>query len=54
MEYRIKEKWMVWIDHTDQIASFHFVDGYQQRDFLCRDFFMNFLQSLQEKGYRFQ
>lgn len=44
----------VWLDEQQRIASFHSVEGYHQRDFVCYDFFMSFLQSLQERGYRFQ
>ena len=44
----------VWLDEKKRIASFHFVDGYTRKDFLNGDAFMSFLQSLLERGYRFQ
>lgn len=44
----------VWLEERSKIASFHRVEGYQQRAFICHEFFMAFLQGLQEQGYRFQ
>ncbi|MDY3690782.1 MAG: hypothetical protein SO072_02290 [Dysosmobacter sp.] len=44
----------VWLNEQAQIASFHSVVGYEERSFLCRDYFMGFLNNLQERGYRFQ
>lgn len=29
----------VWLDEQQWIASFHSVEGYHQRDFVCYDFF---------------
>lgn len=45
---------VVWISERDRIASFHPVDGYRRQIFRQYDFFMNFLHSLQERGFRFQ
>jgi len=45
---------IVWLSEQDRIASFHHVEGYYTQTFTCHDFFMNFLHSLQERGYRFQ
>ena len=36
------------------LASFHAVHGYQSQSFHLHEFFMNYLRSLQERGYRFQ
>lgn len=45
----------VWLNEQARIVSFHSVAGYEERSFRCRDyFFMGFLNSLQEWGYRFQ
>ena len=44
---------VVWLNSDAQIASFHYEDGYKQLDFSNRVFFMSFLQSLMESGYRF-
>ena len=44
----------VWLNEQVRIASFHSVAGYEERSFLCRDYFMGFLRNLQERGYRFQ
>lgn len=46
--------YMVWLDEQTRIASFHCVEGYQQQIFSCHAIFMGFLQSLAERGYRFQ
>jgi len=45
---------IVWLSEQDRIASFHHVEGYNIQTFSCHDFFMSFLHSLQERGYRFQ
>ena len=45
---------IVWLSEQDRIASFHHVEGYYTQTFTCHDFFMSFLHSLQERGYRFQ
>lgn len=44
----------VWIGEEDRIASFHAVDSYEAQTFACHDFFMRYLRSLQERGFRFQ
>lgn len=49
-----KHDYTVWLCDTTRIASFHCVNGYEQRSFVCHDLFMGFLHSLQEQGYRFQ
>lgn len=44
----------VWVGEEDRIASFHAVDTYELKTFDCHDFFINYLRSLQERGFRFQ
>lgn len=44
----------VWVGEEDRIASFHAVDSYKQQTFSCHDYFINYLRSLQERGFRFQ
>lgn len=44
----------VWISEQDRIASFHAISGYQRHDYHNHSYFMAFLHSLQEHGYRFQ
>ena len=44
----------VWLNEQARIASFHGVAGYELRSFTCHEFFIGFLRSLQERGYRFQ
>ena len=45
---------IVWLDEQELIVSFHEVDQYRRYDFHTREYFMCFLQSLQQQGYRFQ
>lgn len=44
----------VWVGEGDRIASFHAVDSYQQQTFASREYFIDYLRSLQERGFRFQ
>ena len=44
----------VWIGEEDRIASFHAVDDYELQTFSCHDYFIQYLRSLQERGFRFQ
>ncbi len=44
----------VWVGEADKIASFHPEEGYEAQTFACHDRFLNFLRSLQERGFRFQ
>lgn len=44
----------VWVGEEDRVASFHEVENYQKRTFTCRDHFMGFLHTLQQRGFRFQ
>lgn len=54
MDCRDTSGLIVWVSERDRIASFHPVDGYCRQAFRRRDFFMDFLHSLQERGFRFQ
>lgn len=49
-----QRNYTVWLCDANRIASFHSVTGYEQHTFSCHEFFMGFLHSLQERGYRFQ
>ena len=40
----------VWLDEKARTASFHCVAGCEERSFHCLDYFMGFLNSLQERG----
>ena len=44
----------VWLSEKSRIASFHSVSGFKKHDFSNHSYFMGFLHSLQERGYRFQ
>ncbi len=54
MSHQVVSDHVVWLNEQDRIASFHYVEGYNIQTFSCHDFFMSFLHSLQERGYRFQ
>ena len=45
---------IVWLNDQIRIASFHPVDGFVEKCFANQSFFLQFLHSLQERGYRFQ
>lgn len=45
---------IVWLNDQIRIASFHPVDGFVKKCFANHSFFLQFLHSLQERGYRFQ
>jgi len=49
-----QRNYTVWLNDQTRIASFHNVSGYEQHSFTSHEFFMGFLHSLQERGYRFQ
>ena len=51
---RHPESYTVWLDETARIASFHEIVGYQRHNYNNHSYFMDFLYSLQERGYRFQ
>lgn len=52
-EKQIAVSSIVWLDYQERIASFHCVDGYDQREFPIREHFIGFLQTLTCSGYRF-
>ena len=54
MGYQEVSNHTVWLNDQARIASFHQVEGYILRTFICHDAYMTFLHSLQERGYRFQ
>jgi len=45
---------IVWLNDQIRIASFHPVEGFVEKCFASHSFFLQFLHSLQERGYRFQ
>ena len=49
-----KRKHTVWVGEEDRIASFHAVEDYTMRTFDSHDYFIHFLQTLQQRGFRFQ
>jgi len=53
-EQRGAEVYVVWIGEEDRIASFHAVNNYEKQTFSSRDNLIDYLRSLQERGFRFQ
>lgn len=44
----------LWLDDEGRIVSFHPMEGWRLLAFQDHGHFIGFLQSLQQKGYRFQ
>lgn len=44
----------IWIREQERIASFHAVDTYRLQIITGHDDYVNYLQMLQEQGFRFQ
>lgn len=44
----------IWIGEADRIASFHPVDEYRLQTVSGYEDYVEFLQALQEQGFRFQ
>ena len=47
-------RWQVVWSNEETGALFHAVTSYAKRDYSNHDYFMAYLHSLQERGYRFQ
>ena len=45
---------VVWVEVQQRIASFHPIEGAEAQKFNTKDHFMQYLQELQSKSYRFQ
>ena len=45
---------VVWVDEAAKVASFHHVEGYERHIFANHAFFMDYLSSLQKRGFLFQ
>lgn len=50
----MEQAYIVWLCEITRIASFHPVAGYRKQSFMTHEFFLNYLQQLQNQGYRFQ
>ena len=46
--------YVIWIDISEKIASFHEVEGYERREFHAQDLFQSFVMELVGCRYRFQ
>ena len=49
-----RETHVVWVDEAAKVASFHHVEGYERHIFANHAFFMDYLSSLQKRGFLFQ
>ena len=45
---------VVWLEDDARIASFHEAEGFRRLEFRDHGYFLQFLQELQEAGFRFQ
>ncbi len=45
---------MVWVGEAERVVSFHPVDAYQLEIFQDRERWLQYLRTLQERGFRFQ
>ena len=50
----MEQLYTVWISEACRIASFHPMEGYRKQSFMTHEFFLNYLQQLQNQGYKFQ
>lgn len=44
----------IWVSELERIVFFHSVDGYRKMDFCQYDHYMEYLQILTGRGFRFQ
>lgn len=49
---QITKEHTIWTNEVERIASFHPVEGFTEKTFVSRDYYVSFLLSLH--GYRFQ
>lgn len=48
------QSYIVWLCDACRVASFHPVEGFREQHFLDHQFFLKYLQQLQNQGYKFQ
>ena len=51
---RERETHVVWVDEAAKVASFHHVEGYERQIFANHAIFMDYLSSLQKRGFLVQ
>ena len=44
----------IWVNDDEKIASFKKVDGYVEKSFSNHEYFMNYVNDLQARWFRFQ
>ena len=54
MSQQATESYILWINDTERIVSFHIITGYRQENYNDHKFFWKYVQALQASGYRFQ
>ena len=48
------ERFTLWVDTQNKIVSFHEVPQFEVVVFALHEYFLNYIQSLSDSGYRFQ
>lgn len=48
------EQFTLWVDIQNKIVSFHEVPQFEVVAFALHEYFLNYIQSLSDSGYRFQ
>ena len=48
------ERFTLWVDAENKIVSFHEAPRFEIMIFGLREYFLSYVQSLSEAGYRFQ
>ena len=49
-----RPRWRIWVDTQRKIVSFHEVPQFEVVAFALHEYFLNYIQSLSDSGYRFQ
>ena len=54
MEKERKEVFVCWLDENKKILSFHFVEGFERKEFKTKPDFQEFMMFSVSRGYRVQ
>lgn len=54
MEDKQKEAFVCWLDESQKILSFHFVEGFDKRVFKTKPEFQEFMMLSVSRGFRVQ
>ena len=54
MEKEQKEVFVCWLDEDNKILSFHFVEGFERKEFKTKIEFQDFMMFSVSRGFRVQ